>query len=444
MPADAEIIKKKGNEAFIANEFGIALELYTHALKLDPKNGIYLLNRSFVYLKLSQISRRWAEAERDATNALSSTEISEAQKAKALLRRGKARKRQGEAGARLAREDFSSYLAITKEQKTLDDLERDADDNTGVAVEVDSLADHFTSLTVSPKFPFIIKREGLAGDGAFATRTLRRGELILEEAPLVPFVEEVPTNAQLHRAMNALSPTELCQVLSLHNAKPAGAPKGIFSEIYSTNAFAAAGLCFMACRFNHSCSPNARGSFHEKQQYRIYALTDIAAGEEIFIPYIQGRNIYGSTREQRRSRLYFAHGFKCMCKTCSLPQNEVEKSDARRSKLKELYEELPKHNPSTHGDRIISLVIQSIRLLREGYLADADDFAADAAHVCASVSDVGSAKYWARLAYEAKRDEFGPDSVHAIRAKENLDDPMNQKNHPQARLFRTQVLSGRL
>ncbi|KAJ8076634.1 hypothetical protein PM082_001057 [Marasmius tenuissimus] len=442
MPTDAEIIKKKGNEAFIANDFGIALELYTHALKLDPKNGIYLLNRSFVYLKLSQ----WAEAERDAASALSSAEISEAQKAKALLRRGKARKRQGEAGARLAREDFSSYLAITKERKTLDDLERDADDDTGVAVKVNSLADHFTSLTVSSEFPFTIKREGLAGDGAFATRTLRRGELILEEAPLVPFVEEVATHAQIHQAVGALSPTELCQVLSLHNAKPPGALKGVFGEIYSTNAFAAAGLCFTASKFNHSCSPNGRGSFHdEKHQYRIYALTDIAAGEEIFIPYIQGRNIYGSTREQRRSRLYFAHGFKCMCKTCSLPQNEVEKSDARRSKLKELYERLPKHNPSAHGDRIISLVIQSIRLLREdGYLADADDFAVDAAHVCASVSDVESAKYWARLAYEAKRDEFGPDSAHAIRAKENLDDPMSRKNHPQAGFFRTQVLSGRL
>ncbi|KAL0072510.1 Cochaperone protein [Marasmius tenuissimus] len=425
MPTDAEIIKKKGNEAFIANDFGIALELYTHALKLDPKNGIYLLNRSFVYLKLSQ----WAEAERDATNALSSTEISEAQKAKALLRRGKARKRLGEAGARLAREDFSLYLAITKEQKTLDDLERDADDDTGIAVKVNSLADHFTSLTVSSKFPFTIKRGRPRGRWCIRHSSSSTRRTYLGGS----------TSRSICRR-------ELCQVLSLHNAKPPGALKGIFGEIYSTNAFAAAGLCFTASKFNHSCSPNARGSFHgEKRQYRIYALTDIAVGEEIFIPYIQGRNIYGSTREQRRSRLYFAHGFKCMCKTCSLPQNEVEKSDARRSKLKELYEKLPKHNPSAHGDRIISLVIQSIRLLREdGYLADADDFAVDAAHVCASVSDVESAKYWARLAYEAKRDEFGPDSAHAIRAKENLDDPMSRKNHPQAGFFRTQVLSGRL
>ncbi|KAL0577699.1 hypothetical protein V5O48_004303 [Marasmius crinis-equi] len=439
MTLDAELIKRKGNQAFMSNDFNAALQLCTHALKLDPDNGIYLLNRAFSYLKLA----RWADAEQGATDALLSANLSDAQKAKAFLRRGKARKQQGGPSLHLAREDFRSYLALSKEQKTPEELEAETD--VGVSGGT-FLTDQMASLSTTPARPFVVQGKGLAGDGAFATRPLQRGDLILEEKPLFQ-LGDTPTNSQLQRAVEALSPSELCQVLSLHNVKgTVGGMKGIFSEIYFTNVFAAAGLCILASKFNHACSPNARASFHDESgRHRIYALTDIAAGEEIVIPYIQGRNVYGSTRAQRRTRLRFSHGFECMCKTCSLSEEDVKKSDARRSTLKVLYEQLPLLHPSYHGEQIISLIIQAITLLREeGYLADADDFAADAAHVCSSVSDVESARYWARLAYESRQDEFGADSAHTIRMKGIMEDPMNKKHHFQAGMFRTQVLSGRL
>ena len=92
-------------------------------------------------------------------------------------------------------------------------------------------------------------------------------------------------------------------------------------------------ICLRASRFNHSCSPNARILFNSNTgELRIYALGTIPRGEEIFVPYISNRCLYGKPRRSRQAILRARYHFTCACSVCSLPEAESKMSDARRLK----------------------------------------------------------------------------------------------------------------
>eukprot|EP00002_Diphylleia_rotans_P027469 TRINITY_DN5508_c0_g2_i2.p1 TRINITY_DN5508_c0_g2~~TRINITY_DN5508_c0_g2_i2.p1 ORF type:complete len:236 (-),score=61.50 TRINITY_DN5508_c0_g2_i2:102-809(-) len=56
---EAEIEKSKGNEAFKASQFDVALDHYSKSIALDPKNPLYYANRAMAYLKLSRFSEAY-------------------------------------------------------------------------------------------------------------------------------------------------------------------------------------------------------------------------------------------------------------------------------------------------------------------------------------------------------------------------------------------------
>ncbi|KIM37692.1 hypothetical protein M413DRAFT_30635 [Hebeloma cylindrosporum] len=394
----AVLAKVKGNSAFMANDYATARSLYTHAMTIDQSNHIYPLNRAMANLKLA----RWDEAEADATKSL---ELSP-HNVKALGRRAVARRELGRWAA--ARNDIQTFIDhggdstyAAQELKAIEGAERSP--APVPSSDSDNLGDAFQNLQVEDGTDlFTIRDSGLLqkGAGAFAAREFHCVEAEIRN----------------------LSPGNLDKFLSLHNSHAeCSCYPNLALGIYGTNSFSFSddnsGICLKASRFNHSCSPNARYSFNANTgAFRIYALGHIPVGEEIFVMYISGSRVYGSTR-QFRQNLLNAHHFTCACSVCSLPEAESKMSDARRVKLTELWESIPSFSP-TQGRQRLKVIVKGIHLLKEeGFLADADDFANDAGIVCAYHSDWASARYWTRFTYETRVAEFGEDSTRAAQVR---------------------------
>ena len=264
------------------------------------------------------------------------------------------------------------------------------------------------------------------GKGAFASRNIQRGDLILSDKPLfcIPTIKPLVFHS-IEAAVQSLSPTNLDSYLSLENSHKTCScfPTPLLS-IFFTNAFSVSessndgALCLKASRFNHSCSPNARYSFNpNSREIRIYALGTIPRGEEIFVSYMSGRGLYANPRHLRQANLRIRYHFTCACSICSLPEAESKMSDARRQKVDELWEAINRLKPAK-AVQCLNLVVDAIRLLREeGYLADEDDFTNEAGLVCAFHSDWVSASYWAGLTYHTRVVEFGEDSTQAAEVR---------------------------
>jgi hypothetical protein len=265
------------------------------------------------------------------------------------------------------------------------------------------------------------------GKGAFATRDIQRGDLILSEKPIFCVPTNTPEYIYIEAAVRDLSPAHLDGYLSLQNSHtecscfPRASP---LIGIFSTNAHAVSanegGIWLRASRFNHSCSPNAKYSFNSNTgEHRIYALGTIPRGEEIFVAYISGRRLYGSPRRSRQANLRSRYHFTCACSVCSLSEAEAKMSDARRQKVNELWELAGSFTPTdTWGVQCLSVAVEAIRLLQEeGYLADADNFTNDAGPICAFHSDWVSTIYWAGLTYHTRVAEFGEDSPQAAEVR---------------------------
>ncbi|XP_052489360.1 serine/threonine-protein phosphatase 5 isoform X1 [Gossypium raimondii] len=64
--SQAEEIKVQANEAFKANKYGQAIDLYTQAIELNSQNAVYWANRAFAHTKLEE----YGSAIQDATKAI--------------------------------------------------------------------------------------------------------------------------------------------------------------------------------------------------------------------------------------------------------------------------------------------------------------------------------------------------------------------------------------
>jgi hypothetical protein len=279
------------------------------------------------------------------------------------------------------------------------------------------------------------------GLGAFATREFHRGDLILADQPLFTNNDRKPVN--VISAVQKLSPNEKKEFFSLKNAHSGS--QGPICGIFNTNAFSisdtASAICMLASRFNHSCSPNARYSWHAAGgRLRIYALRKIAVGEEVFVSYISGRRVYGSRRKDRQDRLK-TYGFICSCVVCSLPLSEQKASDRRRAEIARIWESVPYYMPHQTADRLRAIVHAVHLLEEEGYAADKDDFTNDAATICASHADWESVEYWATKTYETRVAEFGEDSQRAADVRNIY---LDLKRSPNAATQRKQKFSVRL
>jgi len=322
---------------------------------------------------------------------------------KALYRRAVARRELGNYEG--AREDIKMFLQVGGE----------------VAVAEKELA----------KIPgYKVENAGDKGLGVFALQVFRRGDLIVAEAPLFEIREQDDTQS-LAAAVGKLSSEEVQKFVSLKNSYP---DEGLYDNlnaylgIFSTNAYQMdsdrSGIYLKISRFNHSCSPNARYSWNpDIKCLRVYALRDIAYGDEIFVSYLASRSVYGSSRAERQNKLNKRYMFTCNCTACGLQGPAAVASDERRLRINALWGSVPHFPPQRTRDRLLAIV-QAVHLLEEeGYAADYDDFTNDAAAICAFHSDWASAKYWATKTYETRVAEFGEDSYRAEEVKAMMLDP---------------------
>ncbi|EGG01899.1 uncharacterized protein MELLADRAFT_110526 [Melampsora larici-populina 98AG31] len=96
-------------------------------------------------------------------------------------------------------------------------------------------------------------------------------------------------------------------------------------------------------RLNHDCRANAAFHFDESTlQVYMYAIRDIAPGEEVTISYRDMK----LSREERRIELKH-YGFECQCSLCSLPSHAVEVSDSRIRQIDELTAHLIDWSPTS-------------------------------------------------------------------------------------------------
>lgn len=118
-------------------------------------------------------------------------------------------------------------------------------------------------------------------------------------------------------------------------------------------------------RINHSCQPNCRIDFDSVSRVLyIRAVVPIAEGDEIFIPYVDMRQL---TRE-RRTMLGHVFNFRCTCPTCSLPVAKLAESDANRKRLREFEEVHARWKAGKTSGRMV--MIEGIELLRKGGIFD--------------------------------------------------------------------------
>jgi hypothetical protein len=203
------------------------------------------------------------------------------------------------------------------------------------------------------------------------------------------------------------------------------------------------GFFLNASRFNHSCLPNARYSWHSGSgKLRIYALADIIVGEEIYVTYLGGKNIFGSTSDERQKKFLVKFNSRCLCAVCSMDSAALKASDDRRREAAMLWDRMVTHEPRFNAHLIVADAARGIQLLKdEKYPANADDFAQDLAGICAMHSDWESARYWAKFTYDNRCAEFGEDHEYAYKAKVILDDP---RKCPQAGMYSGKKFSFRL
>ena len=118
----------------------------------------------------------------------------------------------------------------------------------------------------------------------------------------------------------------------LTNALPCGVNDDILGTVAST-----AGIFLQGSKLNSSCRPNVNNFWNnEKKVIVFHALKNIAEGEELCISYTQTL----APRATRRTNLQANFGFECRCAACSLPDHEQRESDRRRSRAKELFDQI--------------------------------------------------------------------------------------------------------
>lgn len=191
----------------------------------------------------------------------------------------------------------------------------------------------YRSLQLPRDAPFELKLSPGKGWGAFATKRIERGSLILKERALLVVKDSSPDvmEVSIFDAFFQLSPDERTQFNLLLNSKQFTSLLNMLAEnSFSADVPPAHGLFPLCSRFNHSCIPNARSPTARADVTELYATKDIEAGEEIYFCYHP--DLKSNTRPERQAYL----GFVCNCKACLPGTSFQQLSDIRRRMIRGL------------------------------------------------------------------------------------------------------------
>lgn len=195
--------------------------------------------------------------------------------------------------------------------------------------------------------PFVVGGVEHKGLGAYASRAIAQGELIIAEAPLV--MHALPPGDELVPGGQASSEATASEVEALIAGLSTAKRAAFFElcggrsahQIWKENAFrildqddgAFIAVFARIARINHSCAPNCYSTFNdEAKRQAVRALRAIARGEELHICYT-GSQAAGMARDARRALLRRRWGFACACAACGLEGGALAASDARRTRI---------------------------------------------------------------------------------------------------------------
>ncbi|KAK4699756.1 hypothetical protein P7C70_g6502, partial [Phenoliferia sp. Uapishka_3] len=284
---------------------------------------------------------------------------------------------------------------------------------------------------------FYIETAEGKGMGMFASRPIKKGELIIEERPL--FVtrlqpDEASDGTFEMAALKHLNPSTRERFLSLSNAQDPHINR--LPGILLTNLFAidfdyessdehlGGGVYEFICRANQDCVPSTHYHFNFKTfTGRLFATRDISKGEEISVTYA-ALLASGATRRRALSKKY---RFDCLCPTCTLPEDLAAQSDARRA-------ELSRFDTFVRGGGMPSYPM----LMDALKVAEKEGLASERAHVLLAGTkalsrsrQLETALDWATKTREAFELLEGPVSFYSTLAREH-EEALEAKLHPKA------------
>jgi len=204
----------------------------------------------------------------------------------------------------------------------------------------DEIAEQTTELEAEP---FRIVELSGKGTGMVATRNLFPGDIILAEKPLIFISDEVyedieKTEELIDKQVLNLDSKQREMLFDLTDSNNPLDPT--YLGIFYTNDMTFDGdavLCPVMARANHSCVPNAEFvTRRDKGEQRLITIYPIKAGEEVMINYMAARDEGSETRDMRRQYLREWYKFQCLCKACTLQNENLGIDEARREELKQL------------------------------------------------------------------------------------------------------------
>lgn len=200
-----------------------------------------------------------------------------------------------------------------------------------------------TDIEETEEEAFCVQDVPLKGNGLVASRSIKRGELLLAERPLFTLPPS-PSNSSVLVALAGCARDYQHQFFTLTNShKDRLLPAlGIFASNAlclpaSGPAQEQAGLFMLASRFNSSCAPNVSKCWDPTLHAMLFrTLRDVEEGEELCFNYC---DVLG-TREQRREEIMEERSFECRCDVCELDEEQSKLSDERRATIARLFEEV--------------------------------------------------------------------------------------------------------
>lgn len=267
------------------------------------------------------------------------------------------------------------------------------------------------------------------GLGLIATRQISRGELIVEESPVLMERQGFMGFSQIQEQFDQLEASVQDQIMDLHDKNaPDGNGKTLLG-VFRTNALPQGvgsrngALCLVISRANHSCINNCYHGWVDGRE-RLFCDADIASGEEICTNYIQ----WHLATDQRQRELQTQFGFACDCPACIQAESLRKKHDAIRLKIGQLDQSIPELYPMP--SKAVALVEQVLSLYEKlgrpiPYVAEVRH-CYDAFQLSLSERNIPAAKRWIQRAYAASLITDGPSSPQALRFERFVKNPLSR------------------
>ncbi|KAG6165405.1 hypothetical protein E4U51_004381 [Claviceps purpurea] len=283
------------------------------------------------------------------------------------------------------------------------------------------------------------------GKGVVAARKIPKGTRIMSEEPLM----RLPKNENntmsplaIRYQLEALSEEQQDAFMSLHNAHSFQHLPEQYVRIFQTNCLPMddvdeIAIFLEAARINHDCDYNAGSSWNDNiKRHVVHVLRDIQPGEEITISY----HTPVRTRDARLEALKKSFNFTCVCRLCSLPDEQSQARDRKLEKLSRLRELLKAKESMPPHEALGYLHAQSrlwIELGREDHgFATAHS---DAMTLSITYGDLARARVFAQKALSVYKTVFGMDSYQAIVCNAAVMDPAVHPKYGFSTIWNTSV-----